>query len=613
MPTFKSYKKIRRKSAHRRHDHEGMNTPHIPAQQENDSFQSDILDMQSIVGNKAVMQMMRQGDVDQPKPKPTSFNPNSFAIAPNASGLAIQRLMANENYYYNAIDKKEAMTQPIKSFVGKLRVYQLHANAKVDPAQVGDFNSKFRTYLEAVRAFNEYAQNQYAIDLGQTDLSANIKLQCNTRVKELGREAMDDATSEMRGIWALRSDTGLTKDMMTWADAINMKRSGMPLSSLKTGEDLVGDGDRKELTGGNASAQVTAMTYDNGTDEGERRVFKPNESRLKTVPDGVDVEKEQFNSAARSVAVAKVEAVIRQKYEEANHEFETMVGKIDFAMDTGPEGTGKFGTVQDMAEGQDGYSIDMKAQKDYTANIDVSDIKIQQQLANLQLFDMLVGQMDRHMGNVFIKQQEGSDSKVSGIDNDFAFSKQTDLSSNIGKTTLPQKIDYYFAHAITRIGADEIVSAMSGLPRKLIDAANDRLTQIQELIAQKLDDKTLIVSPGDDLLKAEGFPSWDEIDVDSYRDSKFGTGKKDYAGFFAKSRQRAIDTIAADIVKNRGTTDIAPVKNGKKWELAINDMNVLVGREDDGSDLQEIVQTARLKAITQMSVGRRSRRNQVRV
>jgi len=611
MPSFKT-RKIRRKRIRRKHDHEGLDSTHIPTKQDNDAFQSNVLDMQGIIGNKATMQMMRQGDVEQSKTK-SKINPQSFTIAPSASGIAIQRLMANENYYYSAIEKREAITPPIRSFMGKLRVYQLHSNGKVDPDGIRDFNGKFRDFLNAARAFNEYAQDQYAIDVGKTNLDGAVKLRCNTRVKQLGNEALDDAMSEMKGVWALRSDPALTKDMMTWADAINIKRSGMSLGSMKTGADLVGDGDRKELTGGNASEQVTAMTYEDGTDEGERRVFKPNESRLKTVPDGVDVEKEQFNSAARTVAVAKVEAVIRQKYEAAEREFESMVGKIDFAMDTGEGGTGKFGTVQDMAEGQEGYGLDMKAQKDYTANIDIDDVKVQQQLANLQLFDILVGQMDRHMGNVFIKQQEGSDSKVSGIDNDFAFSAQTDLSKNIGKTTLPEKIDYYFADALTRMDAEELVTAMSGLPQKLIAAAVNRLEQIKALIADKLEEKSLIVAPGDDALKNDGFTSWDEIDVDSYRDSKFGAGKKDYAGFFATSRKRAINEIAADIVKNRGTTDIAPVKNGEKWELLVNDMNVLVGREEDGSDLEEIVHTARLNALAQMSRGRRSRRNRVAV
>jgi hypothetical protein len=613
MPSFKT-RKIRRKRIRRKHYHEGLESMHTPAKQDKDSFQSNILDMQNVVGNKAVMQMMQQGDVKQPKSTPASFDPSSFAIAPNASGkskMPIQRLMANENYYYNAIDNRKAITSPIRSFIGKLRVYQLLTKNKVDPGEVRSLNTNFRAYLTAARTFNEYAQNQYAIDVGQTDLPGNVKLKCNTRVKQLGKEAVDDARSEMRAIWALRSDPGLTKDMMTWAEAINVKRAGKSLGDVITGEDLLDDGDRKELTGGNASEQVTAMTYDNDTDDGKRRVFKPDETRLKSVPDGIDVDQEQFGAAARSVAVSKVEAIIRKKYEEANRVFDTMIGNIDFGMDTGPGGTGKFGTVQDMAEGQEGYNLDLGAQKDYTANIDVNDIKVQQQLANLQLLDILVGQMDRHMGNVFIKQQSGSQSQVKGIDNDFAFSKQTDLSKNIGKTTLPEKIDYYFGDAITKVSEGELKAAMTGLPEKLIVAAISRLTQIQELIANKLEDKTLIVSPGDDQLKADGFPSWDEIDVDSYRDSSFGSGAKDYAGFFVKSRQKAIDAIVTDIIKNGGKTDIAPVKNGKKWELAYTANYSLVGREADGSDLDEVVQIARLTAITKMNPGRRRRRERV--
>ena len=82
MASFKTFKKIRRKRARRggRHDHEGVTPTTAPTQQNNDSHQADILNMQETIGNQAVMQMMRQGDIDQPKAKSTSFNPNSFKI-----------------------------------------------------------------------------------------------------------------------------------------------------------------------------------------------------------------------------------------------------------------------------------------------------------------------------------------------------------------------------------------------------------------------------------------------------------------------------------------------------------------------------------------------------
>lgn len=80
MASFKTFKKIRRKRARRRHDQEGVNPTTTPTKQNSESNQADILNLQETIGNQAVMQMMQQGDIDQPKAKSTTFNPNSFKI-----------------------------------------------------------------------------------------------------------------------------------------------------------------------------------------------------------------------------------------------------------------------------------------------------------------------------------------------------------------------------------------------------------------------------------------------------------------------------------------------------------------------------------------------------
>lgn len=59
---------------------------------------------------------------------------------------------------------------------------------------------------------------------------------------------------------------------------------------------------------------------------------------------------------------------------------------------------------------------------DVYRHFDLSDPRIQQGLAELQLMDAITGQMDRHMGNVFIDPETG---QVTGIDNDMAFPKDT--------------------------------------------------------------------------------------------------------------------------------------------------------------------------------------------
>ena len=58
-------------------------------------------------------------------------------------------------------------------------------------------------------------------------------------------------------------------------------------------------------------------------------------------------------------------------------------------------------------------------------NVDLNDVTLQRHVANLQLLDVITGQLDRHMGNVKIQQAVGGaagPSAVTGIDNDFALS-----------------------------------------------------------------------------------------------------------------------------------------------------------------------------------------------
>lgn len=93
MPSSKRIRKIRRKIRHGQHNHEEINSTNTPANQDTESFQSDILNMQGIVGNQAVMQMMRQGDIDQPKTESAPiFTSSKMASGQTNKSQTIQRI-----------------------------------------------------------------------------------------------------------------------------------------------------------------------------------------------------------------------------------------------------------------------------------------------------------------------------------------------------------------------------------------------------------------------------------------------------------------------------------------------------------------------------------------
>jgi hypothetical protein len=99
--------------------------------------------------------------------------------------------------------------------------------------------------------------------------------------------------------------------------------------------------------------------------------------------------------------------------------------KVDTLLGTNVLAQEKFGLDADnkpisISLGVDGVGIsgDLPNGKSYFLDVDYSSHDIQKGLYDLEVVDYITGQIDRHMGNVFIDPTTG---KVKGIDNDLAF------------------------------------------------------------------------------------------------------------------------------------------------------------------------------------------------
>ena len=79
MPSFKNYTKVRRKPSRGKHQDE-LNPTSLSNQEDHNSFQSNIINMQGIIGNQAVMQMLRHSDIEQPKSKANQMQANTLKI-----------------------------------------------------------------------------------------------------------------------------------------------------------------------------------------------------------------------------------------------------------------------------------------------------------------------------------------------------------------------------------------------------------------------------------------------------------------------------------------------------------------------------------------------------
>jgi hypothetical protein len=145
------------------------------------------------------------------------------------------------------------------------------------------------------------------------------------------------------------------------------------------------------------------------------------------------------------------------------------------------------------------------------AHIDFSRAEIQKNLSDLQLIDAITGQMDRHLGNIFIDEATG---QVIGIDNDMAFpiDKLLPLTDNTlelfarvdGRLVyLPSQIDRDSAQRILDLTEEDLIDLLKGNdgdPERLnqdvdqaaIEHALTRLRAIKERIVELRDAGRLI-------------------------------------------------------------------------------------------------------------------------
>lgn len=148
-------------------------------------------------------------------------------------------------------------------------------------------------------------------------------------------------------------------------------------------------------------------------------------------------------------------------------------------------------------------------------NLDYKNSTTQKGLSDLQLMDALTGQLDRHMGNIFIEPESG---RVISIDNDMAFPSETYITSD--KLTNNQLGDQfsrdekgilvYHQKLIDKESAASILAMTDSSMRKLLEqivgdekipaasvnAAIERLNAIKAQIKKLSNEKALIEKGG---------------------------------------------------------------------------------------------------------------------
>jgi len=149
--------------------------------------------------------------------------------------------------------------------------------------------------------------------------------------------------------------------------------------------------------------------------------------------------------------------------------------------------------------------------------VDYADPRIQKGLSDLQLFDAISGQVDRHAGNIYVDAETGT---VTGIDDDRAFGEGQDARDVAGRTKnqhyrgLPELVDAATADEILRKDPDDLREELarrdndlSALDDTEIDDAVLRLETVQAYLRDLKAQGKLVTAWNDDTYRQQGHSS----------------------------------------------------------------------------------------------------------
>lgn len=337
-----------------------------------------------------------------------------FLVAARAQGTSVDELSAVKAFflanpdYFKSVAYKDILSQKqgkIKEHI--LSAEQLNASSVV-------LNFLFKSMPRDMRALDSDVDTMRdqlgrvvdaALQAGKTETD-NSMLRLPAKARQLEKAVGSLVSFRDQGQYYLASkllgDTkllfGVVRRMAHYAQI----RSKSNLSS----ENEMGKA--KRLGGGQVS-KVYEVNYDpnkqtsiqHGVFKQESFSYSPGDSPA-AFESGIDVNAPEFG--ARSVATSEVDKLLGLGMTP-----QTQFGTHD----------GEGGTVQDWAKGNSPQQLDSEGSVKYR-EFDYSDPEVQRQLATLQLFDAITGQVDRHPGNYYIYQgPEGT--QVTAIDNDLSF------------------------------------------------------------------------------------------------------------------------------------------------------------------------------------------------
>ena len=454
-----------------------------------------------------------RGASAQPPARAALRQPPALPVAPPPPRPTQLQHVINERLMTFADLQNQIGHAPHKNKLGG--AWKMSSKYKAVEREMGELDQDVTTAASATLSAIASAGSQQQI---QDDLSDKIdklidaakayrKKHANDAGKRGAADALAaDATRYQQGlrdqIDAVFQDPAFAnvKDHLTLEQAMSAKRLGINFADCRLNDfnDTKLDASKSQAGFGAGKMNTVAKLVHA---DGVPRIFKPEpltDGGTAKAPKvmGIDLNAPHYgnrNIASRAVADALGTDVLP---------------KTQYAMHNG-----QFGMLMDMAPGESlvkkvtalspkgqpyTYKSKVKPWKDDSPPSPKARASLHSQLNQLEWCDLITGQMDRQPENYMLDFQ-GDQVKVTGIDNDLAFGKNSkgiDYTANDGSTSpgRPQLIDKATLDRLKGLDFDrDIRPGLTGLlTQEEIDASRQRFALVLRH-AQDLESKGLVV------------------------------------------------------------------------------------------------------------------------
>jgi hypothetical protein len=420
---------------------------------------------------------------------------------------------------------------PKSSFtIGSLSIFSRSKEYKATVSELTKFHAMVETFGDVKAGSSKgsigqlKAQLQKVIDAAQTYEDKHARSDDKAGRRDIMANLREVAVQEMSNLDTVISEMKLKHgDDISLRDALGLHRSGVT-NTAQVSQELT-DANMKgppKFLGKGSINEVSIVTYKLDTNREDTRVLKPLHEKTDILigkEGGIGIDKNDLRIAARNIASSVVAdflglGAMVPKPDVVLHEGE---GYLAMPLAPGEPFLGRFETPfdQGMQSQLTGWEHDfpeniemMKAERntegvwvkkgDAPRDLPLESggdrpklaANLQKALLDLQVVDVLCGQIDRHQFNFFVKV-EGNNVKLTGIDNDAAFGKNTtgingidDRDTKLGKGVYPGAPPLMSSDTFNSLMSIDAVDygnklAVSGLSQDEIDASLSRLEKLQ--------------------------------------------------------------------------------------------------------------------------------------